>query len=382
MLKLKPAGKILLLIAIGAGLYAIWRYALPEDARATRLKLPRPAWLTRKPGPPKAWAPGSKESPIRIAIPPSASVVGALIANGGADTKPGSVFDSDSALTVRMEVSELPAACSERLAKREVQFYVTDLSGFVQDVPALRAKGLDPVVVLLCAWSRGADAIVADPKIKSIDELADGGIGVVRGAPCYFFLRTVVDSHDGAERNWPRVRSGLRLFDDPRAAAAAYAKREVDAVVLPDPYIALAMGSRESQEFASTRQWSNVVAAVLVADRTWVREHADTAARLVRGWLQGVESASGDGDEARRLLRETFAFGEAESRAVLEHVALAGVDENQQFFGVGGEKSQMLELVGRFERVLREDLAPGTSEPPARLMESGPFEAAVQRLDR
>jgi len=384
MLKVKPAGKLLLLIAVGAGLYAIWRYVLPEQYRRLGFDLRQIPGLGRVAGPPSGWATTTKGNPIRVAVPPSAAVVGLLAANGGADTAQGSIYDTDCALAVRLDIAESASARVELLATKKAQFYVTELSGFVQDVPALRARGLEPVVVLLCAWSNGADVVVADPGVKGIADLAGHKVAVVRRSAGYFFLRSLLDADQNAKELWPRIRGEIRLYDDYRTAANAYAKKEVDAVALQDPYVAYVMQLRKSHELATTRDHPRIIAQVLVADRTWVEQNTDVCALLIRGWLRGVEGLGSDVGRPIRLLGETFALSADESKPALQHTTIAGVDDNTRFFGQSGSTpaAEMTPLAAEIERILREDLEPGTSEAPARLMEVDPLMSAIRELGR
>ena len=366
MVRMKPAGKVVLLLAIGSILGSIYVLVLPANKRNLDFHVPGISALKHRYARPIDGTPGSKTNPIVVAVPPSAGVLGLLAANGGADTAEGSIYDADCALRIRMMVESSPESRAKCLNGKTAQYYVTDLATFTKDLPGLRARGIDPVVVYLAAWSRGAHVLLTRPDISRVGSLA----GVVRMSPSYFFLRMALGEA------WSTIAGKLKLYDTSQEAARDYIAGKLDAVALEDPYVGLVEAQRKSRQLISTKDDPNSVALVLVGDRKWLEANPDAATGVIRGWLKASDGVARGRLEAERLMGDAFALTGKEGEIALKHWAIADATDNRRFFGLKGEQSQITQILTAISHALRQELATGDALSPAQLSDPRWFQTA------
>ena len=113
--------------------------------------------------------------------------VGGLVANGGLDTVPGSIYDKKG-LKVSFKIIDDWTEGTAALASNNVDVMLTTADVWAKDYAQLRDKGFNARAVYMVDWSRGADGVIGKQGIKSIEDLAGKTVAFAPYTPSHFLL--------------------------------------------------------------------------------------------------------------------------------------------------------------------------------------------------
>ena len=268
---------------------------------------------------------------LRVGIVTWGGYAGGLVANGGFETKSGSIYD-ELGIKVKFIVIDDFEKCRAAFRSGEIDIMWGTVDSFALEYPKL--KTLQPVVILQNDWSRGGDAIAVIQSIKTAEDLRGKSIAVAEGTPSHFFALFVL-TEAGLSKDdvrWVFTKSAVD-------AANAFKSGSVDACVswAPDVYIA-ARSRSGAKILASTKTATNLIADILISKKDFVDKNIDSITKFVKGWFKGVEKVKANPDEAIQLMitkpgENGFSGVDYNlSKEMLQNVYLPGYSENIQFF--------------------------------------------------
>jgi NitT/TauT family transport system substrate-binding protein len=183
-------------------------------------------------------------------------------------------------------------------------------------------------------WSRGGDAIVVMPGIKSVGDLAGKKIAVAEATPSETFLLWMLDM------------AGLSIMDvnlikqdSAVNAAAAFKSKQVDAAVVWSPdddgCIQAVAGS---SVLISTKKAGNIIADGFFVKQSVFDRRKDEIRKLFIGWLKGsaeINSNPSAKTEAAKILAANFTGVSLEFAVkAIDNVRLTTYGDNLDFFGL------------------------------------------------
>ncbi|HEX5755042.1 MAG TPA: phosphate ABC transporter substrate-binding/OmpA family protein, partial [Arenimonas sp.] len=280
-----------------------------------------------------------KDGIVDVDISENAGYAGLIVANGGLAPNPDSSFAKQYGFQVRLTLSEEEGW--SKLNNGRVAASVT-----TADVLAVLGRQFEVVVPAQIAFSRGADMVVVDSGIASINQLKGKVLASSQFNEAEFFIRYLASEagvpvkvlRDLDGRPGPD-ELGLVFFEDAFVACDAYQH----ALASGDGRLNGCVGwAPRTDEVVAA---SNGRAKALVSNRNLLiiadlllfnRGFAETQPKLARGLVHGLL-------EGNRLLRDTpdahiatvakaFGWDEAETRDELSKVHLSNLPENRAFF--------------------------------------------------
>ena len=124
---------------------------------------------------------------VRVRLNIWVGCVGGLVANGGLDTVPGSIF-ADKGLNVTFKIIDDWTEGSAALASNNVDIMLTTADVWGKDFGQFQEKGVNAHAFFMVDWSRGADGIIGAQGIRSIEDLAGKTIAFAPYTPSHFLL--------------------------------------------------------------------------------------------------------------------------------------------------------------------------------------------------
>src|SRR5690606_8792321 len=108
--------------------------------------------------------------PLRLAIATWPGHMPFVLGNGGLSTRPGSAAESEG---LKLEISFVddPAAKNEALRAGEIDFVWQPVEELPIGLGGYQLAGVDWRVFLQLDWSRGGDACVAVPEIRTAEDI-------------------------------------------------------------------------------------------------------------------------------------------------------------------------------------------------------------------
>jgi len=283
-------------------------------------------------------ATGEKETKeVRVRVNIWVGCVGGLVANGGLDTAPGSIYDKKG-LKVSFKIIDDWTEGTTALASNNVDVMLTTADVWAKDYAQLQERGLNARAVFMVDWSRGADGVIGKQSINSIEDLAGKTIAYAPYTPSHFLLWNGLKSSGLSTEQRNEIFSKAVHTKDGIEPATLFAQQKVDAAVAWDPDMSDAVSKRKgSGKIYDTRVANRLIADVLVVSDRFAANSPQTVRDFLEGWLEGVEFISRQPARAHTLIGtiKDFNIPADLAKTMLEGVRLSDYADNKAFFGAG-----------------------------------------------
>jgi NitT/TauT family transport system substrate-binding protein len=327
----------------------------------------------------------AKDNVLRIDISEYAGYGGLIVANGGLDPNPDSFFAKEYGFKVQISMSESETWSplnNGRLAA----------TATTADALAVLGRQFDAVVPVQIGYSRGADMVVVDQGIASINALKGKTLAASQFNESEFFIRylaqeagvPVVVLRD-LDSKPPADSLGLVFYEDAFVACDAYqyelssGNARLNGCVgwTPKTDEVIEASNGAAKMLVSNRNLL-VVADILAVNKGFAKAHPEMVKGLVHGILEGNRRLRDNQAENIAVVAKAFKWSEADAREELAHVHLANLPENRAFF------AGTIDSAGSFGGIFQSSvLAYGSvirnPTDPARFVDTGHLDALAKR---
>jgi NitT/TauT family transport system substrate-binding protein len=280
-----------------------------------------------------------KDGVLQIDISEYAGYGGLIVANGGLEPNPESFFAKEYGFKVKISKSESETWSPLNNGRLAATATTTDAL-------AVLGRQFEAVVPVQIGYSRGADMVVVDRGIASVNQLAGRVLSASQFNESEFFIRylaqeaglPVVVLRDLDSRP-SSAELGLVFYEDAFVACDAYehelgrTQPRLNGCVgwTPRTDEVVDKSAGKAKVLVSNRNLL-VVADVLAVNRGFAKEHPDLVRGLVHGILEGNRRLRDQQAAHIGVVAKAFNWTEDETRDELAHVHLANLPENLAFF--------------------------------------------------
>ncbi len=387
---------ILILALLGLGGWLVLRDMkapdLPADgsrdavqARAEAVDAPDPIEpLTALPALDAAAAYQPQGDIIDVDISEYAGYAGLVVANGGLAPNPDAFFARNYGFQVRLHLEEEEGW--SKLNNGRVAASVTTV-----DTLAVLGRQFDILVPAQIGFSRGADQVVVDAGITSINQLKGRVLAASQFNESEFFIRYLA-SEAGVPVKVLRDLDarpaagelGLVFYEDAFVACDAYqaelsiSRPRLNGCVGWSPRtdeVVAASGGR-AKALVSNRNLL-VVADILTVNKGFAQARPEWVKGLVHGLMEGNRQVRDTPEAHLEVIAKAFEWSVADTRAELTKVHLSNLPENLAFF------SGQIDAAGSFQGIFQSSvLAYGSlirnPADPARFVDTQWLDALTQ----
>ena len=293
---------------------------------------------------------------VRVRLNIWVGCVGGLVANGGLDTVPGSIF-ADKGLNVTFKIIDDWTEGSAALASNNVDIMLTTADVWGKDFGQFQEKGVNAHAFFMVDWSRGADGIIGAQGIRSIEDLAGKTIAFAPYTPSHFLLWNGLKSSGLSTEQQNEIFNKAVHTKDGIEPATLFAQQKVDAAVAWDPDMSDAVAKRPgAHKIYDTRVANRLIADILVVSDRFAAANPNTLLKFMQGWLEGVQFIQKQPDRAYTLIGtiKDFNIPADLAKTMLEGVHLADYADNQGFFGAAGSDSDYVNIFKMSQEMYRE----------------------------
>jgi NitT/TauT family transport system substrate-binding protein len=281
----------------------------------------------------------AKNGVVEIDISEYAGYGGLIVANGGFEPNPESFFAKQYGFQAKISLSE-----EETWGKLNNGKFAA--AATTTDVLAVLGRQFDVTVPVQIGFSRGADMIVVDQGIASVNQLAGKVLAGSQFNESEFFIRYLAQEaglpvkvlRDLDARPGPR-EIGLVFYEDAFVACDAYAfelggqQPRLNGCVgwspRTDEVIEASQG--KAKMLVSNRNLL-VIADVLTVNKGFAQANPQMVRGIVHGLLEGNRLLREQPDQHVATVAKAFGWSEADTRDELSRVHLANLPENLAFF--------------------------------------------------
>lgn len=281
-----------------------------------------------------------QESVIVVDISEYAGYAGLIVANGGMEPNPDSFFAKNYGFQVKLSLSE-----GENWSELNNGRYAA--SATTADALAVFGRQFEVVVPVQLAYSRGADMVVVDRGIASINQLKGKVLAASQFNESEFFIRYLaqeagvpvkvlrdLDDRPGAGE------LGLVFYEDAFTACDGYAAELANLAPRLNGCVGwtprteeVVAGSQGRAKMLVSNRNLLIVADILVVNRGFALAHPNWVKGLTHGVLEGNRLLRDEPDRHLEPVAKGFGWDLDKAKAELARVHLSNLPENLAFFG-------------------------------------------------
>ena len=280
-----------------------------------------------------------KDGVLQIDISEYAGYGGLIVANGGLEPNPESFFAKEYGFKVKISKSESETWSPLNNGRLAATATTTDAL-------AVLGRQFDAVVPVQIGYSRGADMVVVDRGIASVNQLAGKVLAASQFNESEFLIRYLAQEAGvpvavlrDLDSKPASSELGLVFYEDAFVACDAYAHElgranpRLHGCVgwTPRTDEVVEKSNGKAKVLVSNRNLL-VIADVLAVNRGFAKEHPDMVRGLVHGILEGNKRLRDQQAANIGVVAKAFGWSEDEARDELAHVHLANLPENNAFF--------------------------------------------------
>jgi len=360
-LKIERGGWVLIfLIGLGLVAYSLNKYGI-IDIPGLGSKSSSSSTVATNPGAkvdttqPLA-VPAKESSDVRVRVNIWVGCVGGLVANGGLDTVPGSIY-AEKGLKVTFKIIDDWTEGAAALATNNVDIMLTTADVWAKDFGQFQDKGVNARAFYMVDWSRGADGVIGRQGINSIEDLEGKTVAFAPYTPSHFLLWNGLKESGLTTEQRNEVFNKAVHTKDGIEPATLFAQQKVDAAVAWDPDMSDAVGKRAgSKKIYDTRIANKLIADVLVVSDRFAASSPGTVIKFIQGWLEGVQFIQQQPNRAYTLIGtiKDFNIPADLAKTMLGGVKLADYADNVAFFGTAGADSDYANIFKMATEMYRE----------------------------
>jgi outer membrane protein OmpA-like peptidoglycan-associated protein/ABC-type nitrate/sulfonate/bicarbonate transport system substrate-binding protein len=303
---------------------------------------------------------------IRVRVNIWVGCAAGLVANGGLDTAPESIFGKKG-LKVSFKIIDDWTDGAAALATNNVDVMLTTVDVYAKDYAQFKEKGFGSHAFLIVDWSRGADGVIGKQGINSIEDLAGKTIAFAPYTPSHFLLWNGLKTSglDSSQRN--EIFNKAIHTKDGIEPATLFAQEKVDAAVAWDPDMSDAVAKRPgAKKIYDTKVANRLIADILVVSDHFAAQHPQTLLKFTQGWLEGVEFIKTEPARAYNLIGavKDFNIPSDLAKTMLGGVKLADYADNRAIMGTPGSNSDYSNIFQMAQDMYRELLVIKHSSNP------------------
>src|ERR1700757_3658278 len=229
------------------------------------------------------------DAEVRVRVNIWVGCAGGLVANGGLDTAPDSIFGKKG-LKVSFKIIDDWTEGASALATNNVDVMLTTADVYAKDYAQFKEKGFGSHAFLMVDWSRGADGVIGKQGINSIEDLAGKTVAFAPYTPSHFLLYNGLKTSGLGTEQRNEIFNKAVHTKDGIEPATLFAQEKVDAAVAWDPDMSDAVSKRAgSKKIYDTKIANRLIADILVVSDSFSAKHPQTVMKFAQGWLEGVE---------------------------------------------------------------------------------------------
>lgn len=353
-------GGWLLIFLVGLGLvgFALYRYGIVDFGKLTGGSKDSSSSGANKVNTtePLPVSSTSDNPEIRVRLNVWVGCAAGLVANGGLETAPDSIFGSKG-LKVSFKIIDDWTDGATALATNNVDIMLTTADVYAKDYAQFLDRGFGSHAFLMVDWSRGADGVIGKQGINSIEDLAGKTVAFAPYTPSHFLLWNGLKASGLTTDQRNEIFSKAVHTKDGIEPAVLFAQEKVDAAVAWDPDMSDAVTKRAgAKKIYDTRIANRLIADILVVSDRFAAKYPQTLVKFAQGWLEGVEFIKNQPARAYNLIGavKDFNIPSDLAKTMLGGVKLADYADNTSFLGTKGSNSDYNNIFSMAQDMYRE----------------------------
>ncbi|MEM9492191.1 MAG: ABC transporter substrate-binding protein, partial [Myxococcota bacterium] len=313
MPKLKPAAKIVIVLALAGAGYALYNFVIKDmlagdgdkpgggdEIASNNNSGGQGSGTDTASGTNSA---GAAKDSYKIALSEWPGHMAMIVGNGGLTTQPGSPADQ-AGIKLEIVFIEDPVKKNAALQNGSVDFVWQVVDEMPINMGGYKQAGVDVRAFLQLDWSRGGDACVASKEVQSVEDILGRKSAMMMFSPDHTVFEFMINNSRLTPEQIQKVRDDTSFsMDDFTYGRVLFVQGKVDVACLWEPDVTLALEGRPgSRRLFSTADATELIADVLLARKELLTQQPEIAEKVAKVWFAGVDKAEADRQAAARLV--------------------------------------------------------------------------------
>lgn len=223
-----------------------------------------------------------------------------IYANGGLSTTEGSI-NAENGICIEYRLINDATVSSDSLISGEISGagYTVNRYAFLQS--KFDEAGIEVIMPFISNYSNGADGIIVDSSITTVNDLVGKKIAVPKFSESQTMIEWLMKNSDLTKDEIKSIRDNMVYFDTAEETGQAFFAGEVDGAATWEPYLTMAASSTDSRILFDTSASTNIVLSGLVFRKDFLEENSDFIVKLIDGALQAASSYKTDIDSVKEM---------------------------------------------------------------------------------
>jgi NitT/TauT family transport system substrate-binding protein len=194
----------------------------------------------------------------------------------------------------------------------------------------LADAGVEAKVVAITDLSTGADGIISDSSINSLEDLRGKKVAFESGSPSQFFLEYLLKEKGMSSKD-------LKVVDVPSPdAGAAFVSGSVDAAVTWEPWLSQS-SDREGGKILVNSKDVPILPGMLIARNSAIQEKSVELSLVVAALFEAADWINNNQDEAADIMARRFDIAKQDVVDQYPTFRFVSLKENQKSFSGKGD---------------------------------------------
>jgi outer membrane protein OmpA-like peptidoglycan-associated protein/ABC-type nitrate/sulfonate/bicarbonate transport system substrate-binding protein len=289
--------------------------------------------------------------PVQVQRQPGQTVIGLcewpgqmpfVLANGGLTTQPGSIVASEG-MDLKIVFIDDPIKKNKALLEGAVDAVWSTVDEMPITMATYKTANVEVKAFMQLDWSRGGDACVASPEIKTVEDVLGKKSAMLLFSPEHTLFEFMIGNSRFTAPQIARVRSDASFSpDDPLFARRLFVDKKVDLACVWEPDVSLAISARPgAHKLFSTAEATELLTDVLLVRQDLMDSKPALLEKIARVWFAGMAKAEADLPAAARFISSTVPrfrdeLGREQTLRAFDWVRFCDLTDNVNFFALNG----------------------------------------------
>lgn len=211
----------------------------------------------------------------------------------------------------------------------------------VDDLLVGSDQGVKARCILLVDESAGADGIVANKEINTVNSLKGKRVAVQPGFVNHFFLLYILDKHSID----PKEISIVPM--EPDKAGIAFINGEVDAAVTWEPYLTKARERQNAHVLVDTNSEKHIIVDIFAVSEKALNERQDDVKKFIAAYFKALDFYLKHPDEGTVIISQKMGLNISETNDMLSGVHFITKEENKTMF----KKGELIQVIKKADQL-------------------------------
>ncbi len=212
-----------------------------------------------------------------------------LMANGGLETKEGSIFDK---LGLQLNIKNIDDNDIKlnALMSKHIDAMGSTIQRYTFELPKLQRAKIPVKMIFITNVSSGGDGIIANKSIKRVEDLAGKRVALARFTEAQALLEWVMTLSSLTPQQKEGIRGKIVFTEDAGKAGEIFFAKHADAAATWQPFLSQAASSPDAHVLMDTQAMNNFIIDGIIFREDYIKANRSAIEKFMLGTLEATDA--------------------------------------------------------------------------------------------